>query len=279
MFRKNLPNPSGPPACDCHFHVFNAGERTVEARYAPVYASPLSAWEVAARKADVTRGVVVQPSFLGIDNRVLLTTLTLDREHLRGVAVVGGSATEAELRHLHAMGVRGIRLNLIGVADDVGAIRDLPVTWWSALVAAELHLELHSDIGRVSVLLPLIPLNMMVVLDHFARPQTASPADETVQAVCRRQRLGGITHVTLSGAYRRGVCAAPLQAKFSAELAAVWRDLLGRDFLLWGSDWPCTNYESAASYPRLRDSLDDWLPDANDRHAALHTNPQRLYWR
>lgn len=276
---KSSPTANKPPACDCHFHVFNAGEGIVLARYAPDYASSLSAWEAPARKAGVTRGVVVQPSFLGVDNRMLVATLRLNPEHLRGVAVVDESATEAELHHLHASGVRGVRLNLMGVTDDLQAIRNLPAAWWSALIAAELHLELHTDIGRVTTLLPWLPLNATVVLDHFAKAQTASLADETVQAVRRRREAGGTTHVTLSGAYRLGVSDALQQTKFSTELAAVWLDVLGRDFLLWGSDWPCTNHESAARYARLRDLLDHWLPDVNDRHAALHTNPQRLYWR
>ena len=127
-------------------------------------------------------------------------------------------------------------------------------------------------------LLPLVPLNATVVLDHFAKPQTVSPADETVQAVRRRQQAGGITYITLSGAYRLGTGNADLQKKLSVELAAAWLDLLGRDFLLWGSDWPCTNYESHANYGRLRDMLDQWLPEANDRQATLVSNPQRLYW-
>ena len=276
---ENSLNPIKSTACDCHFHVFAAGGSAIEARYAPDYSSPLSAWQAAASKAGVTHGVVVQPSFLGIDNRLLLATLKENPDLLRGVAVVSPSATETELRNLHTIGVRGIRLNLMGATHDVQAIRDLPANWWSALIAAGLHIELHGDIGRIATLLPLIPLHTTVVLDHFAKPHTVSPTDETVQAVRRRQQTGGITYITLSGAYRLGASNARLQTKFSAELAAIWLNLLGRDFLLWGSDWPCTNFESDANYSHLRDMLENWLPDAEDKHAALHDNPQRLYWR
>ena len=266
-------------SCDCHFHVFNAGQSAVGARYAPDYAASITDWETVAAESGITRGVLVQPSFLGVDNSQLLATLAQRPARLRGVAVVNQSATNAELLHLHANGVRGIRLNLMGVADDSQEIRGLPESWWSGLIAAGLHLELHSEIGRVAALLPLVPQGITVVLDHFAKPLDASRADATVQAVDARRRSGNVTYVTLSGAYRLGANDALLQAKLSAELATVWLELLGRDYLLWGSDWPCTNYESDANYSRLRDTLDDWLPSAEDKHAALRDNPQRLYWR
>ncbi len=90
----------------------------------------------------------MQPSFLATDNRVLLTTLAQRPRALRGVAAVRASATDAELLTLYADGVRGIRLNLMGVADDVQTIRNLHVAWWSALIAAGLHVEFHAEIGR-----------------------------------------------------------------------------------------------------------------------------------
>ena len=279
MPTENFLSPIKATAYDCHFHVFAAGESAGEARYAPDYASPLGVWQTAANKAGVSHGVVVQPSFLGLDNRLLLATLKENPERLRGVAVVDESATEAKLRNLHTRGVRGIRLNLMALADDEQAITDLPATWWSALIAAELHLELHADIGRIATLLPLLPQSATVVLDHFAKPRSVSSTDETVRALRRRQQTGAVTYITLSGGYRLGASSASLQTKFGIELAAMWLDLLGRDCLLWGSDWPCTNHESDASYSRLRESLDQWLPDAEDKHAALHSNPQRLYWR
>lgn len=272
-----------PPAnqayCDCHFHVFNAGERAAGARYILDYSATLGAWRAMSEPSQIRRGVVVQPSFLGTDNRFLLQTLADRSDDLRGVAVVGMDVTEAELHRLHSGGVRGIRLNLMGDAADEQTIRGLPSPWWSGLLAAGLHLELHSEIGRIATLLPLIPLDMVVVLDHFAKPQSASLFDETIRAVMQRQLAGGESYITLSGAYRLGADAAQIRTQRARDLATVWLEALGGDRLLWGSDWPCTNYEAQGRSVTLRDTLEQWLPHVEDQRAALQANPQRLYWR
>ena len=279
MFTELDQLPKSPAPCDCHFHVFSAEERSIEARYAPDYAASLTDWENLSQVSGVRRGVVVQPSFLGTDNRQLLATLASRAEELRGVAVVSESVSESELCALHANGVRAVRLNLMGCPDDERAIRDLPSSWWTSLMAAGLHLELHSEIGRISSLLPLIPQCIVVVLDHFAKPQTAHLADATVAAVRARERGGSTTYVTLSGAYRLGATDTLARSTKSKALAALWLDVLGHDHLLWGSDWPCTNYESEADYAYLREQLASWLPDLGDQDAALSSNPDRLYWR
>ena len=55
--------------------------------------------------------------------------------------------------------------------------------------------------------------------------------------------------------------------------------MLGSAQLLWGSDWPCTNFDSQADLAALTHVLRDWRPDASDWQAALAINAQRLYWR
>lgn len=272
----NLPTepPDNPPACDCHFHVFSADESAADARYVPTYSAKLRDWETHAQDSGVQRGVVVQPSFLGTDNRQLLQALRQRPLTLRGVAVVAPTATEAELRELHKGGVRGVRLNLMGARDDVGALQALPASWWSALMAVGMHLELHADAGRVAVLLPMVPQGLTVVLDHFAKPDRIDTQDDTVRAVGDRRHSPGATYVTLSGAYRQTAANRPI----CRELALLWLEELSPDHLLWGSDWPCTNFETEADYAALIGVLRAWLPQTADHQAALAANAQTLYW-
>ena len=118
-----------------------------------------------------------------------MRALMSGKSSVLGLAVVSESVSASDLLNLYTNGVRGIRLNLAAVADAVQTIRALPPSWWFALIRARLHLELHSAIGRIASLLPLVPQEplvpheLTVVLDHFAKPQRALRSDETVQAV------------------------------------------------------------------------------------------------
>jgi predicted TIM-barrel fold metal-dependent hydrolase len=256
-------------AVDCHFHVFSANVGIPGARYLPAYTATLDAWARVAHAAGVARGVVVQPSFLGTDNAQMLAALAAQPAALRGVAVVAPNVTAAELVALRAQGVRGVRLNLAGESDDVAAMRAISNEWWSAIGAVDLHLELHANVGRIAALLPHVPQGITLVLDHFAKPETTSARDATVRAVAARPR----TFVTLSGHYRQ---AAGVD---SAALAALWLSEIGARALLWGSDWPCTNFEAQAAFAALRAKLNDWVENDAQRECVLAENAQALYWR
>jgi len=256
-------------AVDAHFHVFAAYQAQPGARYAPAYAAPLSAWTAAALPLGVQRGVLIQTSFMGTDNTLLLDTLALHPGALRGVAVVAPTADMTTLAPLHAAGVRGIRLNLAGIPHDMTAW-SAAAALWDALAALGWHLELHTDTGRLPEVLEFLPATLPLVIDHMGKPDAVSAGDATVRALAARAQQAPV-HVKLSGAYRLGGLDA-------AALARLWLGELGPECLLWGSDWPCTNHEALADYAALRQALDTWLDDAAAARAALVTNPERLYW-
>ena len=256
-------------AVDSHFHVFDAHQAQPGARYAPAYAAPLATWQAAAAPLGVRRGVLVQTSFLGTDNRLLVATLAQHLETLRGVAVVAPNADAQTLAPLHAAGVRGIRLNLSGVSHDVAAW-STATALWDALAALGWHLELHTDIGRLPAVLAPLPATLPLVIDHLGKPAEVSARDATVRALGQRAKQAPV-HVKLSGAYRLGGLDA-------GALARLWLGELGPQALLWGSDWPCTNHEAHADYPALWHALDDWLQDPGAAEAARQDNPNRLYW-
>ena len=87
--------------------------------------------------------------------------------------------------------------------------------------------------------------------------------------------LGGIGSrplrltVKLGGAYR-------LEGEDPGAVARVLRDELGSRSLVWGSDWPCTNYEALAEYPSLLGSVYEWV-GAEAAALALTSNPAALY--
>jgi predicted TIM-barrel fold metal-dependent hydrolase len=253
---------------DTHFHVFNAGVAVEAARYVPKYTAALQDWMALAQSVGVTRGVWVQPSFLGTDNSLMVSALKANPDALRGVAVVAADIHPDELKALHDSGVRGIRLNLAGMTHDIPEWTRAERVWQS-LHDLGWHLEVHTDPGALPKVLAQLPTDMPLVVDHMAKPSEAKARDATVQTLVHRARQAP-THIKLSGAYRLGEVDA-------ASLAHIWRHELGSQSLLWGSDWPCTNHEQLAHYADLFAALLTWVgePHLED---VLHHNPQQLYW-
>jgi len=252
---------------DCHFHVFEAGQAVAQARYVPAYAATVKQWSEQAGAVGVSHGVLVQPSFLGVDNRLLLSTLAADPDRLVGVAVVSPRTAPRDLAAMHAAGVRGVRLNLSGRSHDLSDWT-CEHAFWDCLLSMGWHVEVHTDPGRLPDVLPHLPSSLHVVVDHMAKPLRPRASDPTLRLL---GRLGPErVSVKLSGAYRLGDVDPQ-------ETAHALLELLGCSALLWGSDWPCTNFEACADYSKLYASLAQWLRPAH-LEEVTRMNPLRLYW-
>jgi predicted TIM-barrel fold metal-dependent hydrolase len=253
---------------DTHFHVFNAGLAVKGARYVPHYTAALQDWMTLTQGVGVTRGVWVQPSFLGTDNSLMVSALKTHPDVLRGVAVMSAMAEAQELEALHAVGVRGLRLNLAGISHDIPEWTQAESVW-HAMHQLGWHLELHTDQGALPKVLAQLPTDIPLVVDHMGKPNKAHARDASMAALIARAKQVP-AYVKLSGAYRLGNVDA-------ASLARIWLHELGPSALLWGSDWPCTNHEQLASYPDLFAELEPWLGHDHLDQVLSH-NPHRLYW-
>lgn len=254
--------PTQGAATDCHFHVFPSRIAPVAgARYAPSYEASLAQWQHGARSHGVSRGVLVQPSFLGCDNTFLLEMLRGAPDLLRGVAVVAPNIEAAELETMDSLGVRGIRLNLVGTDHRIAPGSD---RLFSLLHAMGWHVELHTEPGRLPQVLGQLPPDLTLVLDHFGKPAHGAEPERV-----SRGRAGRL-FVKLSAPYRLG-------SSRPQELARRWLDLLGPQRLLWGSDWPCTAHEDQQVAAQAPAVLHDWLDDADVVGNVLCCNPELLY--
>ena len=85
-------------ACDCHCHVFGPAARFPYAEprsYTPDDA-PLEAYLALLDRLGFDRGVLVQPSAYGRDNRAMLDALAREPKRLRGVAVGGAELSSRD---------------------------------------------------------------------------------------------------------------------------------------------------------------------------------------
>src|SRR4051812_14215430 len=159
--------------CDTHVHIVGPTGRypQIATRTYLAGEAPLDALRRLGAARGITRFVIVQASFYGADNTLLLESLDALGPGGRGVAVIDPARTPAAtLSELARRGVRGLRLNLYSTAAgrDVKRLDDTFSTL--AMVAASLnwHVEViaNSDVliaaGEVFARSP-VP----VVLDHY----------------------------------------------------------------------------------------------------------------
>lgn len=110
-----------PPllACDCHAHVFGPLDQfpmVPDRLYTPPEAS-LADYTHLLDTLGFQRGVIVQPSVYGTDNRATLEATASDPDKFRAVVVVDGSIALDQLQSYHQQGARGVRCNLLFSGD------------------------------------------------------------------------------------------------------------------------------------------------------------------
>ena len=261
------------PVIDTHAHVFHRGLKLAPGRrYAPDYDAPLSLYLEQLDHSGMTNGVLVQPSFLGTDNSYLVDCLKQTGGRLRGIAVVDPTVSADELRELDRAGIVGIRLNLVGQP-----LPDLAASEWKGLLASVKvmgwQVEIQRNASDLAALVPqLLDLGVTVVLDHYALPDPKlGVADPGFQSVLK---LGATKNVwvKISAPYRNGSAGE----SFAKEAYPLLRSAYGLDRLLWGSDWPHTQFEATQSYAKNRQFLDTLIVDKNERAQVL-ASPRPLF--
>jgi predicted TIM-barrel fold metal-dependent hydrolase len=263
-----------PDATDCHHHIYDSQFPNDPTAKVIATDAKVADYRLLQRRLGTTRNVIVQPSAYGVDNRLLLESLgAFGLQNTRGVAVLNDSVSDAELKRLHAAGVRGIRFNM----KQAGAATWEMIEPLSNRVA-ELgwHIQVNAfpqDIVDKNDLWNRVPAQ--VVFDHLAN----------VPAVGMEHRLFGIVidllqtrkaWVKLSGAYIESKVGPPTYADSSAAAMAFVKEASER--LVWGSDWPHPTLRADAKPDDalLLDLLAEWAPQ-EVRNRILVDNPAKLY--
>jgi 2-pyrone-4,6-dicarboxylate lactonase len=274
------PRISMPPhACDTHAHICGPidthpySERRV---YTPPDAL-LPAYRHMLQTLGVERAVLVQPSVYGTDNTVMLRAMMeLGPERCRGVAVVDEDISDAELERLHDAGVRGVRVNVVDVAEGKGVI---PMSSLARLASRVkrygwhmeflMHADEFPDLDRQFADFPVD-----IVLGHLGYMKTAKGLDDSgFQAMLRLMRRGKCW-VKLTGPYR--ISAQPLPHADTFPYAKALLDA-APERLVWGTDWPHVMVKTPMPNDAdLADLLLEWVPE-DLRKQVLVTNPTKLY--
>ena len=268
-----------PLACDVHAHVCGPNDRypLIAARlYTPPEASP-DDFRHMLDALGVTRGVLVQPSVYGTDNRAMLDGLARDPKRLRGVAVVPFDVPVAEIERLHAAGVRGVRCNIVDLKDNKG---QLPLDQLRALAQRikpfGWHVEFLMHVNEFPNLdQQLADFPVDVVFGHLGYVPTTEGLGTPGFAALLRLMRDGRAWVKLTAPYRLTLSEMPYPdtSVFAQALVDA-----APDQLLWGSDWPHVLIKTAMPNDgALFNLFSEWGPDAAQRQRILVDNPARVY--
>ncbi|MBS7806705.1 amidohydrolase family protein [Variovorax sp. PCZ-1] len=258
---------------DAHFHCFERSLKIADgARYLPQYDALLSDLQTHWQAHGITRGVIIQPSFLGTDNSYLLQICEHSAQDVRGIAVVSPEISPHALAQMHEQGVRGIRFNWIGLEKWP----EMQTSIWAhirrSMQALGWHVQLHVEGHRLDEAARCFDnWKVPLVIDHLGRPSSISIHDhaQTLQSIVQRRP----TYIKVSAPYR---CSADTPGSFETVTAAL-HESVGAKHLLWGSDWPFTQHESSQSYDAVIAEYKRVCADSTVR-GTMTRNAEALYF-
>jgi predicted TIM-barrel fold metal-dependent hydrolase len=276
--------------CDCHVHIVGPLERYPQIATRTYLAAVASLEELkrCAAPRRVDRFVIVQPSFYGTDNTLLLESLDSLKGRGRGVAVLEAAvASRGVLEDFARRGVRGVRVNLYSTED--GRRQRLERVLGEAIElarACDWHVEVIAPLrtlleGQDAIVRAAVP----IVIDHYGLYGSAAVDSAEGQALLALLRHPHVW-IKLSAPYRVShdpLNTEPDRAWLAAILAAA------PDRCVWGSDWPHTPPREAhkgpgilvpyraLSYESLVDDFLDAVGSVELADRIMQENPARLY--
>ncbi|KLJ07280.1 hypothetical protein EMPG_17227 [Blastomyces silverae] len=258
---------------DSHMHIVEPSSRyplSATAAYTPSEPHSLSDALAFESTLGIRNLVLVQPSIYGYDNSCLLDGLKrLGPRHGRGVvcfdaaAIIdeerrrgrGNDDDEGTLATWHRLGVRGVRLNLVSVPQQLSAGELQRMLHQYADIIRDLGwvLQLYTPMETLPHLVPIVPqLGVKVCLDHFAKPTLppSSSLSSSSSSPFNPYALPGFT--ALISLLEQGSTYIKISAPYRLSddpqfqhLGVLARELMRADKerLVFATDWPHTRFK------------------------------------
>ncbi|MGI3168791.1 amidohydrolase family protein [Pseudooceanicola sp. C21-150M6] len=227
-----------------------------------------------AKWLGIDRVVITQGNAQQGDNSCLLAVLEKMGAMAKGVGVIDGDTSEAELDRLSDGGIVGARImDLNGGAVGLEALEavDEKAAARGWIMAVQFN---GSDILDHEA--RLAGLKSRWILDHHGKFFRGAAPDGPEVAAVKRLIDGGNCWFKLAGCYESSQTGAPYE-----DIAAVARVIAAHasDRLLWGTNWPHNLAKTTEEYPDdglLLDTVLGWL-DAETQKKAVLDNPEEFF--
>jgi len=278
-------------AWDAHMHVTDLRKYppTIKGQY-----SPHNGFLPQARRAIGQLGIenlaFVQPSYYGVnhvqDDCLMDALRTMGPRQSRGVIVYDirtiSSHRNKAFRAMHALGVRGVRLNLkssgtrLGKAELQTLLEEMnqhinPQRTWA--------IHIYTDLATMKDLVDIVPtLSCNVCVDHFGGPPRG--IDHNTQGLgsgwtALKQLLNQNENFFVK-------LSAPYRFTNDPEFRTMERwvsELLGcrnGEGVVFASDWPHTRFEGTSANPWVERCLDWCGYDSEVRGRLFRFNAEKL---
>jgi predicted TIM-barrel fold metal-dependent hydrolase len=267
-------------ACDCHIHIIGDAGRfpfAASRAYTPETAS-VAELRSLHRALHMDRVVVVQPTVYGSDNSCALDAIKQIGPSARGIAVLGGATSKAELDEMHRGGIRGIRIHFENAGPfDPAAVRHHFQAALEQIKGRGWHLEIVASWREVEALQEEVAAAEAPVSFDLG-VLTLAGVDQAGFKALVSLLQGGRTYVNIAGPYD------------TPDYTQIAKPLITANprRITWGSNWPHVaripgrQITDITPFARADDGRDlnrlhAWTSGAAARKLILVENPARLY--
>ena len=269
-----------PGAWDCHFHAYGPPHLYPysEDRHHTPCAAPIEHYFGVAGVLGFERGCIVQSKIMGDEDvRVTLDAIAKSDGRLKGLVRSYPEYDAADIKRLHAAGIRGMRVNMVksldGQYDEKYLNRIVSLASTKNWVIA-LHVDTES-IFQIADVVRKMP--MPTIIENYVKMDARLGVDQPVLRALVDLAKEPNVWIKTASAYKmiwRGATYEQVVPVARAVAAAA------PDRTIWGSDWPHSGAYRPGIMPNDADLVDwllDFVPDEKARHKMLVDNPKRLF--
>lgn len=224
----------------------------------------------------IDRLVVTQGNAYQFDNGSLLDSLKDFGAQARGVAVITGDTSDADMQSLSEAGVTGARImDLPGGAAGLEYLeavdaRAAAFNWCTAVQFDGSDLLKHEA--------RLLALESRYIFDHHGKFfKGITPSSPEVDAL-KRLLDTGKCWFKFAGCYESSLSGGPDYADVGEIAKVIARYAPER--IIWGTNWPHNLAQKTEDYPNeaaLLDLILDWVPDTATQQRLFVDNPSELF--